>query len=56
MRTAFDRQQQLDRHTISNLPLNLGCRDEIIPILTALQHLYAQPPLRDEILRANRAL
>ena len=52
MRTAFDRQQQLDRHTISNLPLNLGCRDEIIPILAALKHIYAQPKLREEILRA----
>ncbi len=52
MRTAFDRQQRLDRHTISNLPLNLGCRDEIIPILAALKHIYAQPKLREEILRA----
>ena len=52
MRTAFDRQQRLDRHTISNLPLNLGCRDEIIPILAALKHIYTQPKLRDEILRA----
>jgi hypothetical protein len=31
--------------------LNVNCRDEIIPILAALQHLYAQPRLRDEILR-----
>ena len=52
MRKAFDRQQRMDRPTISNVRLNLGCRDEIIPILAALKHIYAQPKLRDEILRA----
>jgi hypothetical protein len=31
--------------------LNLDCRDEIVPILQALQHIYSQPELRDEILR-----
>ena len=40
MRTAFDHQQRLDRHTISNLPLNLGSADETIPILRpSRQHL-----------------
>ena len=52
MRKAFDRQQRMDRPTISNVRLNLGCRDEIIPILAALKHIYARPKLRDEILRA----
>lgn len=52
MRKAFDRQQRMDSQTISNVPLNLGCRDEIIPILAALKHIYAQPKLRDEILQA----
>jgi large subunit ribosomal protein L18 len=42
MRKAFDRQQRMDRPTISNVPLNLGCRDEIVPILAALKHIYAQ--------------
>jgi hypothetical protein len=42
----------MDRPTISNVRLNLGCRDEIIPILAALKHIYTQPKLRDEILRA----
>jgi len=35
--------------------LNLDCRDEIIPILVALQHIYSQPKLRDEILRVIAA-
>ena len=52
MRKTFDRQQRIDCQTISNVPLNLGCRDEIIPILAALKHIYAQPKLRDEILQA----
>ncbi len=52
MRKAFDRQQRLDCETVQNVSLNLNCRDEIIPILAALQHIYAQPKLRDEILQA----
>jgi hypothetical protein len=52
MRKAFDRQQRLDCQTIPNLRLNLNCRDEIIPILAALKHIYMQPKLRDDILRA----
>ena len=55
MRKAFDRQQRMGGATISNVPLNLGCRDEIIPILAALKHIYAQPKLRDEILQAVAA-
>jgi transposase, IS5 family len=52
MRKAFDRQQRLDCQTVPNLRLNLNCRDEIIPILAALKHIYMQPKLRDDILRA----
>ena len=52
MRKAMDRQARLDCQPVVNVQLNLNCRDEIIPILTALQHIYAQPKLRDEILRA----
>jgi transposase, IS5 family len=52
MRKAFDRQQRLDCQPIANLQLNLNCRDEIIPILAALKHIYMQPKLRDHILRA----
>jgi transposase, IS5 family len=52
MRKAFDRQQRMDCQSVANVSLNLGCRDEIIPILAALKHIYSQPKLRDEILRA----
>ncbi len=52
MRKAFDRQQRLDCQPVLNVRLNLNCRDEIIPILKALQHIYSQPKLRNDILRA----
>jgi hypothetical protein len=55
MRKAMDRQQRLDCQPVMNVKLNLACRDEIIPILAALKHIYAQPQLRDEILRAVAA-
>jgi IS5 family transposase len=52
MRKAFDCQRRLDCRSVFDVPLNLDCRDEIIPILKALQHIYSQPKLRDRILRA----
>ncbi len=50
MRKSFSRQTRLDCQSISEVKLNLKCRDEIIPILRGLQHIYSQPHLRDEIL------
>jgi transposase, IS5 family len=50
MRLAFQEQPALDCPAIDAVPLNLNCRDEIIPILRALQHVYEQAPLRQEIL------
>ena len=35
-----------------NVSLNLHCRNETIPILRALQHIYSTPKVRDSILRA----
>jgi len=55
MRKAMDRQQRLGCSPVLEVEVNLNCRDEIIPILAALQHVYAQPKLRDEILRAVAA-
>jgi hypothetical protein len=51
MRKSFSSQRRLDCEAIGNVELNLSCRDEIIPILAALQHVYAKPKLRDSILR-----
>lgn len=51
MRKAFARQRRFDCSAIENIQLNLECRDEIIPILRALQEIYLQPPLRDSVLK-----
>ncbi len=51
MRKAFDRQRRFDSQPVAGVRLNLNCRDEIVPILQALQHIYSQPKLRDDILR-----
>jgi hypothetical protein len=51
MRLVLQEQPRLDCPPVEAVPLNLHCRDEIIPILRALQHIYGQPPLRREILK-----
>ena len=43
-------EQRLDSLPISEVTLNLDCRDELIPILRALQHLYGDVPLRRKLL------
>ena len=50
MRKAFAKQTRLDCRRVTQVKLNLNCRDEIIPILRGLQHVYSQPQLRDDIL------
>src|SRR4051812_843138 len=50
MRKAFSSQQRLDCRGVYGVQLNLECRDEIIPVLRALQHVYSQPELREELL------
>ena len=52
MRKAFDRQRRLDCPSVGNVSLNLNCRNETIPILRALQHIYSTPKVRDAILGA----
>jgi IS5 family transposase len=50
MRVAFQEQPRLDCPPVDAVLLNPNCRDEIIPILRALQHVYAHTPLRRELL------
>jgi hypothetical protein len=50
MRKPFSSQRRLDCQTIPKVELNLNCRDEIVPILYSLRHIYGQPQMRDEIL------
>lgn len=44
-------QERLDSLGVAQVKLNLNCRDEIVPILRALQHLYGNAELRGELLR-----
>ena len=50
MRKVFEEQRRFGCRTVKDIELNLNCRDEIIPILAALQHVYSQPNLRGRIL------
>jgi hypothetical protein len=50
MRLAFQEQPRLDCPPVDAVPLNLNCRDEIIPILRALQHIYEQTQVRRGLL------
>lgn len=50
MRQSFSSQQRFDSRGVLGAQLNLECRDEIIPILAALQHVYSEPGTRDAIL------
>lgn len=50
MRKAYSQQTRFDCQIISQVQLNLNCRDEIIPILQGLKHVYSKPQLRDQIL------
>ena len=51
MRKAFSRQLRFDVPSVSNVELDFECRDEIIPILRSLQHIYSCPQLRDACLQ-----
>ena len=50
MRISHSNQGRLDCEPVQDVSLNLECRDEIIPVLYALQHIYKSAHLRDEIL------
>ena len=46
MRRSWSTQQRMDCTPIEQVVLNYECRDEIIPILAALQYIYSKPDLR----------
>jgi hypothetical protein len=50
MRKPFSHQKRFDCQSVTEVQLNLSCRDEIVPVLRGLQHIYMQRELRDEIL------
>ena len=50
MRKALSEQGRLDCRSVAAVSLNLNGRDEIIPVLRALQQIYSRPELRDLML------
>ena len=46
MRQRYSSQGRLDIGSIAQLELNVECRDEFVPILAGLQHIFMQPALR----------
>jgi len=49
MRKTYETQGRLDCQSIEQLRLNLNCRDEIVPILQALKHVFGQSSLREQL-------
>ena len=54
MRKATECQSRFDCETVSDVRLNLECRDEIIPILRSLQQVYSRATLRGQVLQLIR--
>ena len=50
MRKAYSDQRRLDCNAVPSVILNLNCRDEIVPVLAGLRHIYSVPQLRNRIL------
>ncbi|TVM01406.1 MAG: ISNCY family transposase [Candidatus Brocadia sp. WS118] len=51
MRKRFEQQLKLGAIPISGVKLPIKSRDELPPILMALQHIYVTPELNEEVLR-----
>lgn len=50
MRRRFFIQGRLDGGSIASLQLNVEGRDEIIPILSALQYVFSETKLRSNLV------
>ena len=50
MRKTHSPQLRMDCVAIEKVALNFESRDEIVPVLAGLQHLYSQTELRSEVL------
>lgn len=51
MRQHYDRQRKFDCTPIAELVLNYECRDEIVPVLAGLQHVYTCSSLRNKVVK-----
>ena len=51
MRKHYERQRKFDCSPIAEVSLNFECRDEIIPVLAGLQHVYTDQQLRRTVVK-----
>lgn len=51
MRQHYQRQRRFDCTSMAELVLNDECRDEMIPVLAGLQHLYTCNSLRNKVVK-----
>lgn len=51
VRKHYQPQYRFDSCPIAEVQLNLECRDEVIPVLLGLQHLYTEAKLRTKVVR-----
>jgi len=51
MRKHYEKQRRFDSTPIAELMLNYECRDEVIPVLAGLQHIYTCSSLRNKVVR-----
>jgi IS5 family transposase len=51
MRQHYESQRRFDCSPIAQVPLNWECRDEIIPVLAGLQHVYTDQKLRNKVVK-----
>jgi len=51
VRKAYSPQRRFDTSPIAEVTLNLECRDEVIPVLAGLQHLYTDNSLRHKVVK-----
>jgi len=50
VRKHYQQQHRFDASPIASVELNLECRDEMVPILFGLQHLYTDTKLRRKVV------
>lgn len=51
MRRSYERQYRFQSTPIAELKLNVDCRDEMIPVLAGLKHVYTNGRLRNEVVK-----
>lgn len=51
VRQPYQSQHRFDCSPVAQVQLNLECRDEVIPVLAGLQHLYTDSKLRNKVVK-----